>query len=86
MKPGQPDTAERVVDLAMAEPYERALLTLRGYAAALLDPGYPTNGLYEELVRARDELERREAPEGAEDVVLDVSDFLVGYCAPHMKL
>ena len=40
MEAKQPDIAERVVDLAMAEPYERALLTLRGYVAALLDTGY----------------------------------------------
>lgn len=86
MEAGQPEIAERVADLAMTEPYERALLTLRGYAAALLDTGYPRDGLYEDLVRARDELIRRQAPEEAEDVVLDISDFLAGYCAPHMKL
>jgi len=86
MEARQPDIAERVADLATAEPYERALLTLRGYAAGLLDTGYPRDALYEELARARDVLEKRGAPEEAEDVVVDVSDFLVGFCAPHMKL
>lgn len=82
----QPDVAERVADLALAEPYDRALLTIRGYAAALLDTGYPRDALYEDLARARDILERRDAPESAEDAVVDVSDFLAGFCANHMKL
>lgn len=86
MEARQLDVAERVADLALAEPYERALLTLRGYAAGLLDTGYPRDALYEELTRARDVLERRGAPEEAEDVVVDVSDFLAGFCSPHMKL
>lgn len=86
MEARQTNIAERVADLAAAEPYERALLTLRGYAAGLLDTGYPRDALYEDLARARDVLEKRGAPEEAEDVLVDVSDFLVGFCAPHMKL
>ncbi len=82
----QPDVAERVADLALAEPYERALLTIRGYAAGLLDTGYPRDVLYEDLARARDVLEKRGAPEVAEDAVVDVSDFLVGFCSSFMKL
>lgn len=82
----QPDVAERVADLALAEPYERALLTIRGYAAALLDTGYAREELYEDLARARDVLRRRGAPEEAEDAVVDVSDFLVGWCSSFMKL
>lgn len=53
MEAGQPDIAERVADLAMAEPYERALLTIRGYAAGLLDTGYPRDALYGDFERAR---------------------------------
>lgn len=49
----QPDVAERVADLALVEPYERALLTIWGYAAALLDTGHPRDTLYEDLARAR---------------------------------
>ncbi len=82
----QPDVAERVADLALAEPYERALLTIRGYAAGLLDTGYPRDVLYKDLARARDVLEERGAPEEAEDAVVDVSDFLVGFCSSFMKL
>ncbi|MBA4115969.1 MAG: hypothetical protein H0X71_05930 [Rubrobacter sp.] len=82
----QLDVAERVADLATAEPYERALLTLRGYAAALLDTGYPRDELYRDFERARGVLEKRGAPEEAEDTVLDVMDFLTGFSSSHMKL
>ena len=86
MQAKQPDIAERIADLALAEPYERALLTIRGYAAGLLDTGYPRDTLYKDLIRARDVLEKRGASEEAGDVVVDVADFLVGFCASHMKL
>lgn len=82
----QLDVSERVADLATAEPYERALLTLRGYAAALLDTGYPRDKLYADFERARGVLERRDAPEEAEDTVLDVMDFLTGFSSSFMKL
>jgi hypothetical protein len=71
---------------ALAEPYERALLTIRGYAAELLDTGYPRDVFYEDLTRARDVLEKRGVPEEAKDAVVDVMDFLVGFCSNHMKL
>jgi hypothetical protein len=79
------DIAERIADLALAEPYERALLTIRGYAAGLLDTGYPRDELYRDFERARSVIERRGAS-GAEDTVLDVMDFLAGFSSSHMKL
>lgn len=82
----QLDVAERIADLAVAEPYERALLTIRGYAAALLDTGYPRDALYGDFERARAVLQGRGAPEEAEDTVLDVMDFLTGFCSSFMKL
>jgi hypothetical protein len=78
------DVAERIADLA--EPYERALLTIRGYAAALLDTGYPRDTLYEDFGRARSVLSGRGAPEEAADTVLDAMDFPVGFSSSHMKL
>jgi hypothetical protein len=80
------DVAERIADLATAESYERALLTLRGYAAALLDTGYPRDELYADFERARGVLEGRGAPEEAEDTVLDVMDYLTGFSSNFMKL
>jgi hypothetical protein len=78
--------AERIAELALTGPYERALLTIRGYAAGLLDPGYPRAALYADFGRATGALRRRGAPEEAEDTVLDVRDFLVGFCSNRMKL
>ena len=86
MEQAKVDIAERVVDLSLAEPYERALLTVRGYAAGLLDSGYPRDALYGDLVRARDLLEMRGARGGAEDVPADVADFLDGFSSSFMKL
>jgi len=77
------DVAERIADLALAEPYERALLTIRGYAAAA---GYPRDTLYEDFGRVCSVLSSRGAPEEAEDAVLDVMGFLVGFSSSHMKL
>ncbi|MGH3144265.1 MAG: hypothetical protein ACRDTR_00510 [Rubrobacter sp.] len=82
----QPDVAERVAGIAQTEPYAQAVPTIRGYAAALLDTGYPREELYEDFERARTMLEGRGAPDGAEDAVLDVMDFLVGWCSPGAKL
>jgi hypothetical protein len=82
----QPDVAERVADLALAVPYARALLTIRGYAVGLLDAGYTREALYEDFERARSVLEERGAPEEAEDTILDVMDFLVGFTSDFMKL
>lgn len=82
----QLNVSERVADLATAEPYERALLTLRGYTTALLDTGYPRDELYRDFARVRGVLERREAPEEAEDTVLDVMDFLTGFSSSFIKL
>lgn len=82
----QYDTAEEVARLAQAEPYRSALATIRQYAADLLAEGYPREELYAELDRARDLLEARGAPEEAEDPILDVMDFLVGWCSPGAKL
>lgn len=80
------DVAERVADFALAEPYERALLTVRSYAAGLLDAGYPRETLYEDFERARRVLVSRGASDDTEDVVLDVMDFLKGFSSSYMRL
>jgi hypothetical protein len=52
----------------------------------LLDAGYTREALYEDFERARSVLEGRDAPEEAEEAVLDVMDFLVGFSSSFMKL
>ena len=80
----QPDVAERVADLA--EPYARALLTIREYAVGLLDAGYTREALCEDFERARSVLKERDAPEESEEAILEVMDFLVGFSSGFMKL
>lgn len=54
------------------------MAAIRRYAADLLAGGYPREELHAELDRARDLPERRKAPE---DPILDVLDFVVGWCS-----
>lgn len=86
MEQPQVDIAERIVEQARQQPYENALLTIRGYARGLLDTGYPKDTLTADFERARTILQDSDAPEEAEDTVLDVMDFLAGFSSSHMKL
>jgi hypothetical protein len=70
---------------------ERALhtaspvLSLRDFAAELLRSGQDRDAVYNLFESARAAL--READrEADEDAVMDVMDFLTGWCSPHMKL
>jgi len=85
-QPEHQDVAEEVVRLALSESYREALATIRQYAADRLAEGYPREELYAELDRARDLLQARGAPDEAEDPILDVMDFLVGFCSSGAKL
>ncbi|CAN5906114.1 hypothetical protein BH23ACT11_BH23ACT11_00190 [soil metagenome] len=90
-QPAHHDVAEEIYHLALehareGRPYRDALATIRQYVAKLLDEGCSREELYAELNRARDLLEARNAPEEAEDPVLDVMDFLVGWCSPGARL
>lgn len=83
------DVAERIVSLALAEPGvnpTRTMLAIREYARELLDGGYPREELYEDFERSVEMVRRRSSDEEAEDPILDVMDFLVGWCSPGAKL
>lgn len=81
------DVAQEVARLALAERECRpALEAIRRYAAGLLAEGYPREELYAELDRARAVLGGLGAPDEAEDPILDVMDFLVGWCSPGARL
>jgi hypothetical protein len=51
-----------------------------------LDAGYTREAPYEDFERAGSVLKRRGAPEEAEQTILDVMDFLVGFSSSFMKL
>lgn len=84
----QQDIAEQVADLALAdqENPSRAVGTIREYARETLDSGYPREALLEDFERARGVLESRGAHGDTEDPILDVMDFLVGWCSPGARL
>ena len=58
---------------------------LRQVVMGLLDQGYSPEELLVQLEKYRDTLRAAER-ETDEDVVLDVMDFLTGWCSPHMRL
>ncbi len=58
---------------------------LRNWALHLLAEGQTREQVLELLERARQQLRHADC-ETDEDTVMDVMDFLVGWCSPHMKL
>lgn len=58
---------------------------LRNLVLHLLSDGQTREAILELLERARQQL-RQADRETDEDAVMDVMDFLVGWCSPHMKL
>lgn len=58
---------------------------LRNWVLHLLADGQTREAILEVLERARQQL-RQADRESDEDAVMDVMDFLVGWCSPHMKL
>jgi hypothetical protein len=58
---------------------------LRNLVLRLLTDGRTREAILELLESARQQL-RQANCETDEDVVMDVMDFLVGWCSPHMKL
>ena len=67
--------------LAMPDP----IRSLRGTVERLLAQGQSRTELIAELEQFREVL-RQSDQEEAEDAVLDVMDFVVGWASPHMKV
>lgn len=61
------------------------VLSLRDFAAELLRSGQTREAVYDLFESARATL-RAADREADEDAVMDVMDFLTGWCASHMKL
>lgn len=68
---------------ALAKP--DPVLRLREVVRDLLAQGHAREDVLAELERYRDLL-HRSGQEDAEDAVLDVMDFVVGWASPHMKV
>lgn len=75
---------EQLFELTQNTPTTRLMFSLRDYAQSLLATDYPREQLLEDFERVRAVLRERE--EEREDAVMEVMDFLYGWCSPHMKL
>ena len=58
---------------------------LRNLVAGLFAAGQTREAILELFEGARQEL-RQSGRDAEEDAVMDVMDFLVGWCSPHMRL
>ena len=76
-------TVDRCIEQALRSPDR--VHELRNLAAQLLDEGRPPAAVLDECEKVRRQL-RDAAREQDEDAVMDVMDFLTGWCSPQMKL
>lgn len=76
---------EQLFELTQNTPTTRLMFSLRDYAQRLLATDYPREQLLEDFERVRAMLRERDEEE-REDAVMEVMDFLYGWCSPHMKL
>jgi hypothetical protein len=83
--PANKQTVKRVLDLALATPSRRLAPKLRQFARERLDAGYPNDQLYTDFMSAYEVVSERDDEE-REDALLDVMDFLTGWCAPDARL
>lgn len=81
------DIRDRFLELARqhagSDFFEEALRELAG---ELLRSGVPRDAVYQELEALRPLLAQEWGMEDAEDQVLDVMDYVAGWCSPHMKI
>jgi hypothetical protein len=77
--------SERVSELVNNTPPSRLLFPLRDLAREALVRDYSRDEVLEALEEAREQL-AKQGEEEREDAVLEVMDFLYGWCSPHVKL
>jgi hypothetical protein len=80
-----PVMVKRVREVATETPVDELALALRGFVRENLDTDYPREQLYVDLIRAHEELSGTTNDE-REDALLDVMDFLTGWCAPDARI
>ncbi len=79
------DLAERLFELGNNTPPSRLMFPLWGLAKGALLAGYSKEELIDDFEELRADFADR-GEEEREDAVLEVMDFLYGWCSPHMKL
>jgi hypothetical protein len=79
------DVRQQLLELVYAMPPAGLMFPLRDFAREKLSQGYPREQLLDDFEYIRAEL-RDSDDEPREDAVMDVMDFLYGWCSPHMRL
>ena len=79
------DVEQRLSELVSSTPPARLMFPLRDVARDALAQGYEKDALIEDFESLRARLDEQ-GEEEREDAVMEVMDFLYGWCSPHMKL
>lgn len=79
------DLERRISELVSETPPLNLMFPLRNVASEALAQGYDKDVLLEDFESVRARLDD-EGEEELEDAVMEVMDFLYGWCSPHMKL
>ena len=74
--------SDTIAFLQGALQHHRSMGELRAIIEGLLNEGYDKDRILNEFELFREDLE----DDSYEDVVLDVMDFLTGWCSPHMLI
>lgn len=83
--PANTETVKELLSLALRTPADSLAPRLREYGRERLDAHYPSEQLYADLIRTYETVSALGLEE-REDAVLDVMDFLTGWCAPDARL
>lgn len=78
------DVEQRISELVSSTPPARLMFPLRDVARDALAQGYEKDALIEDFESVRVRLDEQ-GEEEREDAVMEVMDFLYGWCSPHMK-
>lgn len=79
------DVEQRLSELVAETPPPLLMFPLRKVASEALAQGYDRDALLEDFESVRARLDER-GEEEREDAVMEVMDFLHGWCSPYMKL
>jgi hypothetical protein len=76
---------QRLSELVSSTPPPRLMFPLRDVARDALAQGYEKDALIEDFESVRARLDEQ-GEEEREDAVMEVMEFLYGWCSPHMKV
>ena len=79
------DVNQRLSELVTSTPPARLMFPLRDVARDALAQGYEKDALIEDFESVRAQLDEQ-GDEEREDAVMEVMEFLYGWCSPHMKV